>query len=75
MLLEEPKITYDFISDDSLQKYLSAETPFQDQNYKPFDLLPVISDFTANNSTRFSLRKDAGIRFSDLAWNFWNEND
>ena len=75
MLLEEPKIIYDFISDDSLQKYLSAQTPFQDQNYKPFDLSPVISDFTANDSTRFSLRKDAGIWFADLAWNFWNEND
>lgn len=75
LLLEEPKISYDLVSDDSLKKYLSASTPFQDYNYKPIDLLPIISDFTANDSTRFSLREEAGIWFSDLAWNFWNEND
>jgi LAS superfamily LD-carboxypeptidase LdcB len=75
LLLEEPKISYDLISDDSTKKYLSAETPFQDKNYKPVDLFPIRSDFTSNDSTRFSLREEAGIRFSDLAWNFWNEND
>lgn len=75
LLLEEPKVSYDFLSDGSQQKYLSAQTPFQDQSYKPFDLLPLVSDFTANDSARFSLRKDAGIWFSDLAWNFWNESD
>lgn len=75
LIFEKPKNTYDFISDGSLQKYLSAQTAFQDKNYKPIDLFPIKSDFTYNDSTRFSLREDAGIWFSDLAWNFWNEND
>ncbi len=75
LLLEEPKVSYDFMTDGSIKKYLSANTPFIDYNYKPVDLMPINSDFTASDPTRFSLREEAGIWFSDLAWNFWNEND
>jgi hypothetical protein len=38
-------------------------------------LVSIQSDFTANNSRRFFLRKEAAENFADLAWHFWNDND
>lgn len=70
---EEKTITYDINSDTSLQKYLSANTPFVDTNYIPADLLPINSNFTANTSKAFKLREEAGIQFADMVWHFWNE--
>lgn len=63
---------YDIVSDTSFQKYLSDTTPFFQKYYVPDDLLPIQSDFTANNSRKYQLREEAGIQFADLAWHFWN---
>jgi len=66
---------YDNYSDDSFQKYLGNGSTLQNTNYIPLDLEPIDSSFTANSSKRFSLRKDVGIEFADLAWHFWNDNN
>lgn len=66
---------YDLTSDESFQKYLSDDTPFTDRSYVPQDLLSINSHFTANNSTKFQLREEAGIRFADMARQFWHDFD
>lgn len=66
---------YDFSSDDSLQRYLSADTPFSDVNYAPADLVSIDSAFTANNSKSFQLRQESAIQFADMAWHFRNDFD
>jgi len=63
---------FDFETDDSLQKYLSDEHPFFDASYVPIDLLPIDSNFTANNAKAFKLREEAGIQFADMARHFRN---
>jgi LAS superfamily LD-carboxypeptidase LdcB len=62
--------TFDLQSDSSFQRYLSDETPFSDQSYKPLDLRPIVSHFTYNKSSKFSLRATAGTAFADMAWAF-----
>lgn len=63
---------FDFDSDDSFQKFLRDDHPFEDDTYTPADLLPIDSNFTANNSKTFKLRFEAGIQFADMARHFWN---
>jgi len=63
---------FDFDSDDSFQKYLHTDHPFNDSTYTPTDLLPIDSNFTANNSKTFKLRAEAGTEFADMAWHFRN---
>jgi len=63
---------FDFDSDDSFQKFLHDEHPFDDLTYAPTDLLPINSNFTANMSKAFKLREEAGIHFADMAWYFRN---
>jgi len=63
---------FDFDTDDSFQKYLNTDHPFNDSFYLPSDLLPIDSNFTANNSKVFKLRQEAGIQFADMAWHFRN---
>lgn len=63
---------FDFESDDSLQKFLHDDHPFNDSAYIPTDLLPITSNFTANASKAFKLREEAGVQFADMAWHFWN---
>jgi LAS superfamily LD-carboxypeptidase LdcB len=63
------------VNDDSYEKYLSADTPFENIEYIPSDLLPVNSSFTANYSKRYYLREEAGIQFANMAWNFWHDFD
>lgn len=65
--------TWDLISDDSFQKYLSEQTPFKDLLYEPVDLAPINSNFTANDARRFKLRQEAGDMFADMAWHFWDQ--
>lgn len=62
---------YDFVSDDSLQKYLGNGQTLKDPSYVPVDLAPIDSNFTANNAKKFLLRQEAGVEFADLAWHFW----
>lgn len=64
--------TFDFESDSSYQKFLHDEHPFDNIDYIPTDLLPINSNFTANNSKAFKLREEAGVEFADMAWHFWN---
>jgi len=64
--------SFDFDSDDSFQKYLSTEHPFDDTSYTPADLVPIKSDFTANNSRTFKLRQEAATQFADMARHFRN---
>lgn len=64
---------WDFVSDDSFQKYLSESTPFSNLLYEPVDLAPINSDFAANSPRRFKLRQEAGDQFADLAWHFWDQ--
>lgn len=61
------KVTFDLKSDWSFQRYLSDSNPFSDPSYKPLDLSPIISNFTYNKSSKFSLRSPAGIAFADMA--------
>ncbi len=68
-----PAPVFDFDSDDSYQKFLSDTHPFNDIWYVPRDLLPIDSNFTANNSKAFKLRAEAWIHFADMAWHFWND--
>jgi len=63
---------FDFDTDNSFQKYLNSDHPFDDSTYTPTDLLPIDSNFTANNSKAFKLRAEAGIKFADMAWHFRN---
>ncbi|MEI6774432.1 MAG: hypothetical protein WCL18_06710 [bacterium] len=64
--------TFDFDSDDSFQKYLNTDHPFDDSSYIPTDLIPINSNFTANNSKAFKLREEASLQFADMAWHFRN---
>ncbi|MFZ2151108.1 MAG: D-alanyl-D-alanine carboxypeptidase family protein [Candidatus Absconditicoccaceae bacterium] len=64
------KATFDLKSDGSFQRYLNDSNPFSDPTYKPLDLSPIISNFTYNKSSKFSLRSSAGIAFADMAWAF-----
>lgn len=61
---------FDFDTDDSYQKYLHTDHPFNDSAYAPTDLLPIDSNFTANNARAFTLRQEAGTQFADMAWHF-----
>lgn len=63
---------FDFDTDTSFQKYLNSDHPFDNSTYTPTDLLPIDSNFTANNSKAFKLRQEAGIQFADMAWHFRN---
>jgi len=63
---------FDFDSDDSYQKYLNTDHPFDDNSYIPIDLVSIDSNFTANNSKAFKLRQEAAIRFADMARHFRN---
>jgi len=65
----------DWQSDNSLTKYLSADTPFNNPDYAPVDLAPIDSSFTANNSQKYSLRSEAAVQFADMAWHFWHDMD
>lgn len=65
-------VGFDFDSDDSFQKYLATDHPFNDSSYIPTDLIPIDSNFTANNSKAFKLRQEASIQFADMAWHFRN---
>ncbi len=71
---EEPFV-YDTLQDSSFQKYLGNWYTLQDTSYKPTDLFSIPSDFCANNSKRFLLRKDTAEKFADLARHFRNDND
>ncbi len=71
-LVHESALKFDFEHDDSFQKFLHDEHPFDDDSYVPTDLLPINSNFTANNSKAFKLREEAGIQFADMAWHFRN---
>ena len=68
--LEHAVVGFDFDSDDSFQKYLDTEHPFNDSSYVPIDLIPIDSNFTANNSRAFKLRQEASLAFADMAWHF-----
>lgn len=63
---------FDLDSDDSFQKYLSTDHPLNDPWYTPTDLVPIDSNFTANNAKAFKLRKEAALQFADMAWHFRN---
>ncbi len=69
------KTTFDLYTDSSFQRYLSDENPFSDPKYTPLDLLPIISHFTANKSSKFLLRAPAGEAFSDMARAFRDHFD
>ncbi len=71
-LVHESALEFDFEQDDSFQKFLHDEHPFNDSSYAPTDLLPINSNFTANNSKAFKLREEAGVQFADMARHFWN---
>lgn len=70
--MHESAPSFDFDSDDSYQKFLHDDHPFTHRAYVPSDLAPIDSNFTANNSKAFMLRKEAGIQFADMAWHFWD---
>ena len=56
----KPKIpSRDTETDESFQKFLDDKHPFSVLNYIPKDLLPIPSDFTANNAKQFLLREEA----------------
>ncbi len=71
-LVHESALEFDFDSDDSFQKFLHDDHPFDDSTYTPTDLLPINSNFTANNAKAFKLREEAGIQFADMARHFRN---
>jgi len=64
------EVSFDFDRDDSFQKYLSPDHPLHDTDYVPTDLVPIDSNFTANDSRSFKLRQEASIYFADMAWHF-----
>jgi hypothetical protein len=43
-------------------------------NYVPQDLISIDSDFTANSSRKFLMRKEAAQHFANMAWFFWNDH-
>lgn len=73
---EEPfqVISYDTKEDYSYQKYLWNWCYLLNYNYIPSDLIPIDSDFTANNSRNFLLRNEAAQSFANMAWSFWNDH-
>lgn len=69
------KTTFDLYTDSSFQRYVSDDNPFSDPMYKPLDLMPIISHFTYNKSSKFFLRAPAGEAFADMAWSFRDHFD
>lgn len=51
--------SWDMESDDSFQRFLDTEHPFDPIAYVPVDLAPINSNFTANNAKKFTLRQEA----------------
>lgn len=70
---QQQSMKFDFTSDNSFQKYLNADHPFDDILYVPWDLAPINSNFTANAARKFTLRQEAGDMFADMAWHFRDE--
>ncbi len=68
--LETDILEFDFYSDSSYQKFLDDDYGFENPRYVPDDLVPIDSSFTSNDSSKFKLRKEAGIAFADMAWHF-----
>ena len=61
----------DFYSDESIQRFLDKKHPLKDK-YEAKDIVPIVSDFTTNDSRRFYLREEAAIAFADMARGFSN---
>ncbi|MDR0370067.1 MAG: D-alanyl-D-alanine carboxypeptidase family protein [Candidatus Peribacteria bacterium] len=72
VILEGRVSSYDLISDASVQKFLDDTHPFGDEEYIPDDITPIISHFTFNDASKFSLRSEAALQFADMAWAFSN---
>jgi LAS superfamily LD-carboxypeptidase LdcB len=66
-----PAEIIDFFSDTSFQKFLDDDHGLSDE-YRPEDIISLHSDFTANYSSNFQLRKEAGEQFADMARAFAN---
>lgn len=65
--------SFDFESDDSYQRFLATDHPFNDINYVPADLAPINSNFTSNDARKFKLRQKAGDMFADMARHFQDD--
>jgi len=68
--VENIGIDIDLVSDDSIQKYISKETPIQEW-YLPKDLVNLESKyFSQENRHKLQLRKEANEKLNDLAKKF-----
>lgn len=75
-MIEVPtEVRWDTESDSSFQRVLNKDKPFSNLYYEPRDLAEITSDFTANNSRAFKLRREAWMQFADMAWHFWNQSN
>lgn len=72
LLIEGRSISYDLISDNSLQRFLDDMHPFLDKEYIPEDIVSIVSHFTFNDASNFSLRSEAALQFADMARAFSN---
>ncbi|MCH8518857.1 D-alanyl-D-alanine carboxypeptidase family protein [Candidatus Gracilibacteria bacterium] len=72
--VEEEKIQdFDFIFDDSYQKYVDPEVPFIEKSYIPSDLRRLSGDYISDTRGDLRLRGTAAQAFENLAQDFYRD--
>ena len=66
-----PEQTFDYTSDDSITKFVSAKIPLNNKQYTPTDLVTLSSDYLIINSTNMKLRTIALKKLDELAKEFY----
>lgn len=66
------EIEYDFITDNSITKYISPDIHFKDIKYEPDDLILIDSEYILNLKKWMILRKEAFNSLKSLSEDFYN---
>lgn len=64
-------IPFDYNSDDSITKFVSAKIPFNNTQYVPTNLVPLRSDFLVVSNNSMQLHKEALEQLDKLAKEFY----
>lgn len=62
---------FDYESDSSLTKFVSAKIPLTNKQYEPSDLVALQSDYLIVNNSNMKLRKIAFKKLEELAQEFY----
>lgn len=66
-----PSQEFDYDSDNSITKFVSATIALNDKQYTPNDLVPIQSDYLVVNNSNMKLRSIALKKLDELAAEFY----